>query len=65
MFRLAVEKRKNNPPLEAFSICKPRFQSTNAHAVEIIPKYNTPPQMLAAIAKYIEPNKVFFNFCTL
>src|SRR3954452_10844898 len=39
-------KKKNIPPLEALSICNPRFQSRNPHAVETIPKYKSPPQIV-------------------
>lgn len=38
-------KKKNNPPLEAFSICSPRFHSRKPQAVEITPRYTRPPQI--------------------
>ena len=38
-------KEENRPPLAAFSNCNPRFQSMNAQAVEITPKYKSPPHI--------------------
>lgn len=49
--------KKKNKPLDAFSICNPRFQKINAQAVETIPKYNSPPHIVecASCEKWTSP----------
>lgn len=52
-------KKKNNPPLEAFINCKPLFHNKKPPAVEIMPKYNNPPEIVGV--KMLEKSKSF-NF---